>query len=469
MATISSPGIGSGLDIRNIVSQLVELEKRPLQQVQKRAELTQLRLSTVGAIQSKVAALDDALKALTRASTFRDKQVSSSSSAVAGSVVFTATAATYSVQVNQLARGQVVQSAPLSPSAPVGAGTITISMGRWSGGVFAPDADRSALTITVGASDTLADVAARINEASGPVSASVVQDSSGARLVLRSRATGEAEGFRVQISDDDGSLTDDAGLSRLLFDPQNQPGVGMALAQDAQDTEAVIDGVTVRSANTTINNAIAGVTLTASAVTTAPVTVQVQPNTDAARKALQAFVDAYNELDKTLSDALRYDARTREAGPLQGDSAIVTLQASVRRMLGAQGPDGRALSDLGLRLGRDGKLAIDENKLGAALADATALETTLASASQGIATQWRDVTAAMLQEGTGRLDLKRNALESELKRLDEQQQRINDKAARAEQRLLAQYSRLDTTVSRLNALNQYVSQQISQWNRAKDG
>lgn len=468
MATLSSPGIGSGLDIRNIVGQLVELEKRPLQQVQKRTELAQLRLSTMGEIKSRVAALDDALKALTRSSTFRDKTLTSGSSAISGSAVFTATPATYAVQVNQLAKGQTVQSVSMAADAPVGAGTLTLRMGRWSGGTFTAD-DRPAVTIDVTASDTLADVAAKINGASSPVSASVINDGSGARLVLRSRATGEVEGFRLQASDADGDLTDGAGLSRLLYDPENQPGVGLTLAQAAQDTVVTIDGVAVRSANNTIANAIPGVTLTVSAETPSAVNVQVGANTETARKAIGALVEAFNALDAVLNDALRYDARTREAGPLQGDSAIVTLQASLRRMLFTPGPDGRTLSDLGVRLGRDGKLSLDEAKLNAALADPAALEATLAQGGQGIAAQWQAVTAGMLQQGTGRLDLKRTALEGEIERLRQQQQRINEKVARTEERLLAQYARLDKTVSQLNALNQYVAQQVTQWNKTKDG
>lgn len=468
MATLSSPGIGSGLDIRNIVSQLVELEKRPLQQVQKRTERAQVRLSSMGEIKSRVAALDDALKALTRPSTFREKTLTSGSPAIGGSAVFTATPATYAVQVNQLAKGQTVQSVAMAAGDPVGAGTLTLQMGRWNGASFTAD-DRGAITIDVTATDTLADVAAKINAASAPVSASVINDAAGARLVLRSRATGEAEGFRLQASDADGNLTDGAGLSRLLYDPENQPGAGLALAQAAQDTVVTIDGVPVRSTNNTIANAIAGVTLNVSAETPAAVNVQIGANPETARKAIGTLVEAFNALDAALADALRYDARTREAGPLQGDSAIVTLQASLRRMLFTPGPDGRTLSDLGVRLGRDGKLTVDEGRLGAALADAATLETTLAEASQGIAVQWRSVTSGLLQQGTGRLDLKRTALEGEIERLRQQQQRLSDKVARTEERLLAQYSRLDKTVSQLNALNQYVAQQVTQWNKAKDG
>lgn len=470
MATISSPGIGSGLDIRSIVSQLVELEKQPLKQVEKRADLAQLRLSTVGEITSRVAALDDALKELTRASTYRDRTVQSGSTAITGTAVFTATPATYSVQVNQLARGQSVQSAAVASSEAVGPGTLTIDMGTWSGGSFTPNGDNTPLSITVGPTDTLADVAARINEANGGVSASIVNDSGGAvRLVIRSRATGENQGFRIQVVDaGDGNLTDGMGLSRLAYDPENvPPATTLTLGQSAQDTVALVDGVQVRSPTAVLADAIPGVTLTVSATTTAPVNVQITQNTETTRKAIGAFVEAYNALESALSDALRYDAATRKAGPLQGDTTMVTLQGRLRGLLSERGPDGRTWSDLGVQLGRDGKLAINDSRLSAALSDLSAVEATLNAdqpSSAGVVRRWRDTTQSWL--GTdGRLGLKRSTIESELERLSRQKEQINQKAAQAEQRLLAQYSRLDTTVSRLNALNAYVSQQVAQWNK----
>ena len=111
MATISSPGIGSGLDIKSIVSQLVALEKKPLEALQVKAKNTETRISAMGQIQSQLARLDDALKTLKRGSTFDPMTVSSSNSAaVTGTAVFTATPAIFSLEVSQLARAQTAAS-----------------------------------------------------------------------------------------------------------------------------------------------------------------------------------------------------------------------------------------------------------------------------------------------------------------------------------------------------------------------
>jgi flagellar hook-associated protein 2 len=172
-----------------------------------------------------------------------------------------------------------------------------------------------------------------------------------------------------------------------------------------------------------------------------------------------------------LSEALKYDPQTGNAGPMQGDTTMVTLQGALRRLIGAVGPgvgDLKRWSDLGVQLGRDGNLSLNGAKLDAALADPAAVKNLLANTDgpvKGLAVQLRDFTGGALASG-GRMSLKTQAIEGDIKRLQEQAKRINEKAARSEERLLAQYARLDTTLSQFNALNQYVTQQVAQWNKA---
>lgn len=468
MPPISSPGVGSGLDIKGIVAQLVELEKRPLASVQLRTTAAQTRLSVVGQIKSQLAALDDSLRGLVLGSTYSGMKVGSSSAAVSGSAGAGAAPGVYGVQVLQLARGQVAQSAVVDPNLPVGSGTLTIETGEWqSGPSFS--ANSTAVTISVSASDKLADVAAKINDATTAVRASVINDGGGQRLVLRSTATGRQQGFRVQAADDDGNNTDAAGLSRLAYDPAAGTS-GLSLTQAAQDTLALIDGVSASSANRTLANVIPGVTLNVSEVTSQPVTVEVTRDPDLLRKAIQGFVDAYNKLNGTLNEALKVDAQSGQAGPLQGDSTIVTLQSALRRLLTASGPGSPSMqrwSDIGVEMQRDGSLKINESKLSAALADPSALQTLLAQSqgeSRGLVQQLRDFTGGALAAG-GRIQLKTRAIEQEIGRLNDQAAKINEKAARTEQRLLEQYRRLDVNVAQFNSLSQYLGQQIAQWNK----
>lgn len=468
MPTISSPGIGSGLDVKSIVGQLVELEKKPLTLVQLRTTAAQTRLSVVGQIKSQLAALDDSLRALTLGSTYQGMTVKSSSEAVRGTASSTALPGQYTVSVSQLAQGQVARSDALSPSVPVGSGTLTITTGRWdTGPVFTPSG--TAMTISVSATDTLADIAQKINDANGSVRAVVVNDGANQRLVLRSTGIGADSGFRVQVTDGDGNDVDNAGLSRLAYDPAAGTA-GLSLTQAAQNTVATVDGVAVTSSNRTIADVIPGVTLEVSATTATPVTVDVARDTSGARKAIEAFVSAFNQLNQTLTEATRYDAQTGTAGPLQGDSTIVTLQSALRRLIGMAGPGTdtqQRWSDIGVRLARDGSLTIDGARLESALAQPDAVRNLLAKADgpvRGLAVQLRDFTSGALASD-GRMGQKVKAVESEIQRLQEQAKRINEKAVRTEERLLAQYARLDATLSQFNALNQYVSQQVAQWNK----
>ena len=466
MATLSSPGIGSGLDVKSLVNQLVELEKRPLAAVQLRTAAAQTRLSVVGQIKGQLAALDDALAKLQLESTYTAMRVSSSSPAVSGTAAFTALGGSYTVQVNQLARGQVVQSAALS--GPVGSGTMTIQMGEWqTGPVFAPGS-APGITVNVSAGDTLADIATKINNATSDVKASVINDGGGQRLVLRSASTGVTQGFRIQVSDGDGNDTDNNGLSRLAYDPAAGT-FGLTLTQTAQNTLASVDGISVSSTDRTLANVIPGVTLTVNEVTSQPVTVEVGRDSGVTRKAIEAFVEAYNQLNKTLTEAVRYDPQSRQAGPLQGDTTIVTLQAALRRLIAADGPgpaDLQRWSDLGVQMARDGSLTINSSKLDTALQQPAVLKELLSSDGpvKGLARQLRDFTSGAVASN-GRMTLKTKAVEAEIRRLNEQAQRINEKASRTEQRLLAQYSRLDSTLSQLSALNSYVTQQVAQWNK----
>ena len=145
--------------------------------------------------------------------------------------------------------------------------------------------------ISISSTDTLADVAGKINTANAGVSATVLTDSSGQRLLLRSSATGEESGFRIQVSDVDGDLTDGGGLSRLGFDPENNLNT-TSLTQTAKDTEATLNGVPIRSANEQFVNLVDGVTLTVTQTTTAPVTVQVGKDPSAARTNINNFASS---------------------------------------------------------------------------------------------------------------------------------------------------------------------------------
>jgi len=470
MATISSPGIGSGLDVQSIVSQLVALEKAPLKPLQTQATSYQTKLSTYGTIKSQVAALGDAAAKLSNNDGWNAvTATSSNATAVNVTAAAGAVATSLTMEVQQLAKAQSTASSAVPAGTAMGSGTMTIELGNWGSGSFvAGNAAAVSVTINPG-EDTLAEIAAKINGAGAGVSATVLRDASGERLLMRSSATGEETAFRIAVADGDGNNTDANGLSRLAFDTANP--AGMARTQVGQNALATINGVSISSASNRLGDTLPGLTIQLSQVTTAPVEIEVNTDLEAARKNLQGFVDAYNALNTTLVNATRYDEGSKKAGALQGDSTAVGLQNALRGMMRsvtASSPFGR-LSDIGLEIQTGGKMEIKADKLDAALSNYEGLKALFTTTGTDATARGFGLKVKAFADGLvdsdGLVSSKTDGIQAAIKRNDLEQERVNERAARTELRLLAQYNAMDAAVGRLNGLSSFVSQQVSLWNK----
>lgn len=471
MATISSPGIGSGLDVQSIVSQLVALEKAPLTQLKTQATSFQTKLSLYGTIKSQVAAFGDAATKLSTAAGWNAVTATSSNNAAVGvTAAAGAVATSLTMEVQQLAKAQSVASSSVASNSGVGSGSMTISLGAWSGGAFTAGAGAPVnITINPG-EDSLSAIAAKINEAGAGVSATVLRDASGERLLVRSSVTGQDNGFRIQVSDGDGNNTDASGLSRLAYDPGN--ATSMAQTQAGQNAMATVNGVSINSASNKLDGTLPGLTLQLSQVTTAPVEIGVSVDADAARKNVQAFVDAYNTLNTTLANAIRYEPGSKTAGALQGDATAIGLQNSLRgmmRSISASSPFTR-LIDVGIEAQNGGALNIKTEKLDAALANLDGLKSLFTVETGDASTRGFGIKIKAFADGLlaseGLMSNKSAALQGAIDRNGKEQERVTERAARAELRLLAQYSAMDTAMSRLNGLSAFVSQQVTLWNKS---
>ena len=480
MATISSAGIGSGLDVNSIVSQLVALEKTPLKPLQLQATNLQAQVSAFGQVQSQFAALTDVATRIADPNSW-SARVASSSNASAATITATnaATATSISLDVDALALKQSASSAPIAPGTMPGAGILTFQLGTWTGAgaSFAPGTSAS-VGVMVAATDTLATIAGKINGANAGVVASVFNDGVNQRLLLQSSATGAASGFRVQSAD--------APLAGLVFDPQNKPGVGMAAAgtpvQYGQDAKARINGLAVTSTTNTLDGNFAGVTINLAATTTTgygtpaevknAVTMAIRQDVTLSVKNTQDFVTAYNTLAKSLADMTKYDATTKTSGLFQGDPAIIGLQNVLNRMLGSisLGATSQRLADVGLIKQRDGTLNIDTTRLSAAANNGTSLQQLFTNNNQnpltnGFALKFRDFGQGVATTG-GSIFNEAASLQKQIARNSLEQNKINDRATLFEARLRKQYSVLDAQMASLSALNAYVAQQVITWNKS---
>jgi flagellar hook-associated protein 2 len=470
---ISSTGIGSGLDVSSIVTQLMALEKKPLEQLQSKASGLQTQLSAFGQLKSQVANLQDQIGKLTATSTWSQMLASSSNSAaVMATASDKAAAGSLSVSVSQLATAQATASGIVASGTSL-EGTLTFDLGKWTGSTFAATAGSTPVSVSIASTDTLAMVADKINTKNAGVTASVMTDASGSRLLLRSSNTGAQAGFRVQAS----NLGVGSALAGLAYDPQNA-SVGTSLTQAGLDTQASINGVAVTSTNNQFNDVITGVKITASQVTTSAATITLSRDTNGVKTAINNMVESYNALSKALAEMTKYDPATKTAGSLQGDGLAVGLENALRRTLsglGASNGTFKRLSDVGVAFQSDGTLSVDNTKLTKALQSVDDLKTfftatpTGAQQTQGLAVQLKTYTQGLLDSTSGSLTYKNKALKTAIDRNTKEQDRMNDRLTRTEQRLNAQYSRLDSSMASLNALSAYVTQQVTSWNNQKSG
>jgi flagellar hook-associated protein 2 len=194
--SISSAGIGSGLDVNAIISSLMGVESQPLTLLQNKASTVSTEISAVGQIQSLTSTLADKADALASSSLWTQTTSASADTSVVTADTSTGTAdpGDYSVSVQQLAQGQTVTSGALaSASSTLDSGTLTIQLGTWTAGsgntppTFADQANSPPVSITIGAGDTsLSSIKDKINAANAGVTASIISDANGARLSLRS-------------------------------------------------------------------------------------------------------------------------------------------------------------------------------------------------------------------------------------------------------------------------------------------
>ncbi len=378
MANLSLPGVGSSLDVNAIVKQLMAIERRPLEALDRRQASHQARLSAYGTLRSALAAFQTAARELAVPGKLNTYKATSGDT-----TLFTATAAngasagSHSVRVAALAQSQKLHSDSYAATTEVvGTGTLTIQFGSYSGGVFTANPQKGAKTVEIAAgSSSLAGVRDAINAARAGVTASIVNDGTGYRLVIGPDDSGVANALRISVVDGDGNDTDDAGLSRLAYDASTGGVQRLTQSVAPLDATAVIDGVTVTKPTNVIRDALEGVTLTLlqTSPTATPTPLTVERDVGAAKTAIEAFVKAYNDLERTFDQLSAYDPTTRTGAVLQGDATLRGLQSRLRGLLASSladaGSGPATLSEVGIGFTRDGRLEVDATKLASALAD----------------------------------------------------------------------------------------------------
>mgnify|MGYP003630649772 CR=1 FL=1 len=379
MATISSPGVGSNLNVPDIVSRLMAAESQPLTLLDNKTTSYQAKLTAIGQIKSALSDFQTAAQTLNLSSTFSSLTPTVADSGVLSASVNGSTpAGTYNIEVQQLAEAQKLTSSGFAAqNSVIGNGALTLSIGKYSDAgsppvSFTQKADTTNINIVIDASNnTLSGVRDTINNSNAGVTATIINDGSGYRLSLTSKATGTENAIKLTVAENGA-----AGLSQLAYDGSDGGVSNMSQNVGATDAKIKIDGIAVTSASNTITDAIQGVTLNLTKTTEAGVTTKLSltRNTDGIRTALQGFVEAYNKVADQIKTSTAYDVSNDKASTLTGDSTIRSIQAQLRNALSntiAGAPAGlSSLSDIGISFQVDGTLKLeDADKLNKKLAD----------------------------------------------------------------------------------------------------
>ncbi|MFV8833597.1 flagellar filament capping protein FliD [Aquisalimonas sp. APHAB1-3] len=349
MSSVSSLGVGSGLDIRQIVDDLVAAERAPAEnRIERQEERLETEISAFGKVQSLMGDFQSNVAELQDPDSFVSRDASSTSDAVGISAGDNAEDGSWSVEVQQLAQAQrsVLSADSIEDrDEPLGTGEITIESG-----------DRVS-TITIDENNqTLEGIRDAINQSTAGVDASIINDGNGQRLVLNGQDEGEASAFTMEV---DGDLA-------AVLDPDGEGALDEL--QAAQDAEFSVDGLTMTRSSNQVDDVLDDITLDLEGVTDGPATVSVSTDSAGIQSQVEGFVEAFNEFQGGISELTNFDPETEEAGPLNGESSVTGIVSQLRNTItepveALEGRAVRSMADIGILTTRDGSLELDPARL----------------------------------------------------------------------------------------------------------
>ncbi|MDJ0927104.1 MAG: flagellar filament capping protein FliD [Gammaproteobacteria bacterium] len=448
---LTATGLGSGLDVKGLVDQLVAAERQP---VSNRLNLREARanaeLSALGKFKSALASFEESLDALSELEKFQQRITSvSDDTLITASADSAAVPGRYSVQVGALATAQKIASGPFaSADAAVGDGQLSISV-----------AGATANIIIDPTANTLADIRDAINDSldNPGVLATIVNATDGAHLVLSSAETGALNTITVAATGGDG------GLDQLIYDAA-APSNPMTELEAAADAEVRIDGFTVRSATNDVAGAIEGVTINLLEADPGElIDLSVDFDQTAANAAVGAFVNAYNSLIDTIKEVTAFNAETGEAAPLLGDSVVRGVKDSLRRALGnafdIPGASFRTLADIGITTEASGNLELDDTKLSESITASFDGVGELFANADGIVAALQ-VRLEGVMSSTGPIDARETRLKDQLEFLGDQRTRLDERMERVRERLLDQFNAMDRLVASLQNTSAFLAREL---------
>lgn len=463
---LSSPGLGSNLDVNSIISQLMALEQRPLTALARKEAAYQSKISALGSLKGALSAVQTAAATLVPATGTTAAQkftvfatTLSDYTVAAASTSASAVAGTYTLEINQLATQHSVASAtgaatPFSGAGdtlPVG-GTLTLSLDSAGG-----SSPHKSTDITIANGATAENIRDAINGANAGVSALVINGVAGKQLVVTSDEAGSNQFIKL------------SGIAGLAHDPDATPAPTDAFVQSqpAQGSAFKVNGIAVEGVSNTVTTAIDGITLNLLKGPEAPATalsttLTISKDNSSLTTGVNALVKAFNDFATTASGLGSYDAATGKAGALNGDSTLRAAQSSLRNVLGnvpggLAGASLQRLSEVGVSLQKNGTLSVDSAKLSAAIGDDLAAVANLVAAYGGAF----ETAAGKLADTNGLISARTEGIKASIKSITSQSQLVSNRLTQIEARYRKQFTSLDTLIAGMTTTSNFLAQQLA--------
>ncbi|HAF41857.1 MAG TPA: flagellar hook protein [Sphingobium sp.] len=461
---LTALGAGSGIDTSALVSSLVSATREPKESaITSRQSLNSSRISALASAISSLDTFADALTEVLSGTDYTGTASSNDSSIASVSLLSGGSPAGLPAQltVEQLATARVLSSSAVSGatgSTAIGTGSFTITTA--SGGTT---------TITIDSTNnSYAGLASAINAANSGVTARVVTDASGTRLVFKGE-TGADNDFSIGVAaDDSGSAL--AGLGWSGTDSATMTG-----SSAPQNAKITLDGVAYEYASNTVDGAIDYLRIDLNKASPGTiVTLSMSQPTAGLSDLLKEFVDAYNTLISALNTATAAGTDSSNAGVLSGVSGVRDMKRQLAALtsteLNSTGTY-KTLADIGVTTNRDGTLSLDTDRLASALENDPEGVTNMVNpkvsttANPGLSALM-DTVRDNIEKDDGPLTLAQERYEALSDEFTEQLEKLDTQMADYEDHLTTIYAAMETRLSALKATQSYLEQQIEVWNNS---
>jgi flagellar hook-associated protein 2 len=428
----------SGIDVSSAVSQILQNEAIPQQQLVTQQQTLQGQTSAINSLESLISTLETSLQGLgDPAGAAASMATSSSNDAIVSATAAPGTASgNHVVVVNNVATtGAWYSAAVASSTTALQAGSFKLTVGS-----------KAPVSITVGSGvNTLSDLANSINQQNLGVTANVITDSTGSRVAIVSNSSGAANDFSIT----------------------NDTSIGFTQAVQGKDASLTVDGIPITSASNSVTSAVNGLTLNlVSASPNTEVNVSVAPDSDQISSAVSSFVSAYNAVIQNINSQFSFDQTSGTAGTLAGDSTVRMLQEAMLTSGSYSATSGSitTLGQLGISMNNDGTLTLNSSALDSAVqSNFSGVQSFLqGTAANGFAASLNTQLTSFTDPANGAFTVELQSISSENSDLQDQVNTWQDFLNSEQTRLTNEYNQIDATLQQLPVLQKQIAAELGE-------